>query len=114
MVMSSRTSRRQGRRSGVGRGDRADPLPHLGPTPTLTLAGVPADAHGPAHLHWILGYEFVGDPATPLRVERDDVAWHDVTAVPSPSVADLGPLLAALVRDGAGGPSWSAGSVEPR
>jgi 8-oxo-dGTP pyrophosphatase MutT (NUDIX family) len=65
---------------------------------TLTLEEAPGDEHGPAHLHWVLGYRFVGDPATPLVVERDQVAWHPVAELPRPAVADLAPLLAGLVR----------------
>ena len=74
-------------------------LTPVGPDPvTLTLDDVPGDEHGPAHLHWVLGYRFVGDPSTPVRVERDRVAWHPVDDIPSPAVADLAPLLAGLVR----------------
>jgi 8-oxo-dGTP pyrophosphatase MutT (NUDIX family) len=65
---------------------------------TLTLDHVPGDACGPAHLHWVLGYRFVGDPSTPVRVERDAVAWHPVDDLPDRAVADLAPLLAGLVR----------------
>ena len=66
---------------------------------TLTLAGVPSDDRGPAHLHWILGYRFAGDPVDPLRVERDAVAWHRVDELPGPAVADLAPLLDGVLRD---------------
>ena len=65
---------------------------------TLTLAEVPGDERGPAHLHWILGYRFVGDPSMPLHVERDRVAWHPVEDLPAPAVADLAPLLAGCHR----------------
>jgi 8-oxo-dGTP pyrophosphatase MutT (NUDIX family) len=65
---------------------------------TLTLDDVPGDEHGPAHLHWILGYRFVGDPLSPLVVERDRIAWHRVDELPRPAVADLAPLLSGLVR----------------
>ena len=65
---------------------------------TLTLAEVPGDERGPAHVHWILGYRFVGDPSMPLHVERDRVAWHPVEDLPTPAVADLAPLLAGLLH----------------
>ena len=63
---------------------------------TLTLVQAPPDAVGPPHRHWLLGYRFVADPSTPLVVERDPVAWHDVAAPPTAVVADLAPLLQAL------------------
>jgi 8-oxo-dGTP pyrophosphatase MutT (NUDIX family) len=75
---------------------------------TLTLGDVPGDERGPAHLHWLLGYRFVGDPAIPLLPERDPVAWHDVADLPSPMVGDLAPLLSALIR------SRSASAPPPR
>ncbi len=64
---------------------------------TLTLVDAPADDDGPVHRHWILGYAFVADPTAPLAPERDPVAWHAVDALPTPAVADLPALLAAII-----------------
>lgn len=51
----------------------------------------------PPHGHWLLGYRFRGDPAAALHAEDDPVAWHPVNALPTPRVADLQPLLKAVV-----------------
>jgi 8-oxo-dGTP pyrophosphatase MutT (NUDIX family) len=72
--------------------DRPDPV-------TVSRAASPADGHGAAHDHWILGYVFTADPSAALARERDPVGWHRVDALPSPCVEDLAPLLAALVPD---------------
>jgi 8-oxo-dGTP diphosphatase len=70
-----------------------------GPDPiTLTLVEAPPDRRGGAHRHWILGYRFEADRGAPIVVERDPVAWHPVDHPPSPAVADLAPLLAAIAR----------------
>lgn len=74
-------------------------VPPLDPDPvTVALVDVPPDALGPAHRHWLLGYRFQVDTAAPLVPERDPVAWHHLDRLPSPSPADLAPLLAALIR----------------
>jgi 8-oxo-dGTP pyrophosphatase MutT (NUDIX family) len=65
---------------------------------TLTLVDVPPDAVGPAHRHWLLGYRFEAEVAATLVPERDPIAWHRVDRLPTPSPADLAPLVAALTR----------------
>jgi 8-oxo-dGTP pyrophosphatase MutT (NUDIX family) len=56
------------------------------------------------HRHWLLGYRFQADPTTPLVAEEDPVAWHAVDSLPTPNVADLAPLLAAIVAASASPP----------
>jgi 8-oxo-dGTP pyrophosphatase MutT (NUDIX family) len=65
---------------------------------TLTLVQAPADAVGPPHRHWLLGYRFLSDPAAQLVPERDPLAWHPATALPRDIVADIPPLW-EFVRD---------------
>jgi len=40
---------------------------------TLTLVQAPADAVGPPHRHWLLGYRFIAEPDAPLVPERDPI-----------------------------------------
>jgi 8-oxo-dGTP pyrophosphatase MutT (NUDIX family) len=63
---------------------------------TLTLVNAPADAVGPPHRHWLLGYRFIGDPDAPLAPERDPLAWHRAAALPRDVIADIPPLWAAV------------------
>jgi ADP-ribose pyrophosphatase YjhB (NUDIX family) len=75
---------------------------HLAPVDddpvTLTLVHAPADSIGPPHRHWLLGYRFVADPATPLVPERDPLAWHPASALPRDVIADIPPLWAFVRR----------------
>jgi 8-oxo-dGTP pyrophosphatase MutT (NUDIX family) len=63
---------------------------------TLTLVRAPADAVGPPHRHWLLGYRFVADPRAPLVPERDPLAWHPAAALPPDVIADIPPLWATV------------------
>ncbi len=65
---------------------------------TLTLVQAPADAVGPPHRHWLLGYRFVADRDAPLVPERDRVAWHRAAALPRDVVADIPPLWEIVRR----------------
>jgi ADP-ribose pyrophosphatase YjhB (NUDIX family) len=67
--------------------------PDDGDPVSVSYAAAPADAGGPVHHHWLLGYVFTAAPGTPLVRERDEVAWHAVTALPRPHPADLSALL---------------------
>ena len=63
---------------------------------TLTLVQAPADAVGPPHRHWLLGYRFIGDPHAPLVPERDPLAWHPASRLPPDVIADIPPLWATV------------------
>lgn len=60
---------------------------------SVSSAAAPADADGPAHHHWLVGYRFTAGLDVVLVPERDPVAWHDVAALPHPQPDDLDPLL---------------------
>jgi len=63
---------------------------------TVTCAAAPADADGPGHDHWLLGFRFTASPDADLVPERDPVAWHRRDALPHPFPDDLEPLLERL------------------
>ena len=66
---------------------------------TLTRVDMPADARGPAHVHWNLGYRFTADPDAALVAEAGRPAqWWPVDGLPSEVPADLADLLAVLAR----------------
>ncbi len=72
------------------------PPDHDGPV-SVSYAEAPAAADGPAHHHWLVGFTFTATVDTPLVRERDEVAWHAVTALPRRRPADLTSLLPRLL-----------------
>ena len=76
-----------------------DAVPAFAEPFTVRVVEFPDGPSGPAHLHWIVGIGFVGDPAQPLVPEPGaPTAWFPVDALPTPRVPDLDDDLPALVR----------------
>jgi 8-oxo-dGTP pyrophosphatase MutT (NUDIX family) len=65
---------------------------------TLTLVDAPADAIGPPHRHWLLGYRFIAEPDAPLVPERDPLAWHPAASLPADVIGDIPPLWEIVRR----------------
>ena len=66
---------------------------------TLSRVDMPADARGPAHVHWNLGYRFTATADLRLVAESGrPVEWWPVDALPPEAPVDLPGLLAAVLR----------------